>query len=551
MRSNGLIVSVLLAICSVATATAEVFAVTNTSDSGPGSLRQAILDSNSAGESNVIEFDLSGPGPWTITPQSSFLPALHGPVVVRPKPVTPNQAQTKPAAGSPFRATIPFAPPVTTLAPQIVLDGSTLVKPRTPSACPGATFMWNESTKAWDISDQKGTGPNVRGWYGAGFAVQDSHDVEITGVEIRGFCAGIATLRSHDVYIHDVKITGSMGAAGTIFTGDDGKSGKTILSFNNRLVHSLLLDNGDGFEFTRGTHDSYVQDCFIGLTEPLPEDGNAVEFASAGDNDALMGNTFSEYADVAVTVSGNNQTIRDNLFFDNKSAGIRTQSGTGLLILGNTFKNNGGAAMFLSGPGARVLDNVITGNDRGIGVANATITLSRNSIYDNKGPGIFYAKPEDMHGPGAANRTGARPSGSAAADGLATPRPPAGPAAPPTTEIPAPPVLSSASKWSDKGIFVRGSVKGQPKTPYEIQVFVSKKDQKHSEGDQGGGEGQTYLGTARAITDAAGQGSFFLPLDIQDPRGDGATSGYFSATATDQQGSTSLFSPSVSLAKAN
>ena len=34
-----------------------IFTVTNTNDSGPGSLRQAILDSNAAGGSNTIEFD--------------------------------------------------------------------------------------------------------------------------------------------------------------------------------------------------------------------------------------------------------------------------------------------------------------------------------------------------------------------------------------------------------------------------------------------------------------------------------------------------------------
>jgi len=34
-----------------------IFTVTNTNDSGEGSLRQAILDSNAAGGSNMIEFD--------------------------------------------------------------------------------------------------------------------------------------------------------------------------------------------------------------------------------------------------------------------------------------------------------------------------------------------------------------------------------------------------------------------------------------------------------------------------------------------------------------
>ena len=43
-----------------------IFTVTNTNDSGAGSLRQAILDSNAAGGSNTIEFDASLTG-QTIT----------------------------------------------------------------------------------------------------------------------------------------------------------------------------------------------------------------------------------------------------------------------------------------------------------------------------------------------------------------------------------------------------------------------------------------------------------------------------------------------------
>jgi 3-dehydroshikimate dehydratase len=116
----------------------------------------------------------------------------------------------------------------------------------------------------------------VRGYYGAGLAVHDSHDVEISGLEIRNFCIGIAAVRSSHVYVHDVKIVDSHGAAGVIFTGDDGANGRTESSFDNRLMNSVLLDNGDGFEFTRGTHDSLLQGNTISLTQPLPVQGNAV-----------------------------------------------------------------------------------------------------------------------------------------------------------------------------------------------------------------------------------------------------------------------------------
>jgi len=59
----------------------STFLVSNTGDSGPRSLRQAILDSNNAvGVTNTIDFDISGSGVQTIVPLSS-LPAISNPVL--------------------------------------------------------------------------------------------------------------------------------------------------------------------------------------------------------------------------------------------------------------------------------------------------------------------------------------------------------------------------------------------------------------------------------------------------------------------------------------
>ena len=56
--------------------------VTTTADSGPGSLRQAILNSNSlTGATNTVEFDIGGYGVRTITLLSP-LPAVTGPLLI-------------------------------------------------------------------------------------------------------------------------------------------------------------------------------------------------------------------------------------------------------------------------------------------------------------------------------------------------------------------------------------------------------------------------------------------------------------------------------------
>lgn len=58
------------------------FLVTTRSDGGPGSLRQAILDSNAATDgNNVIDFAIFGPGVQTIAPASP-LPAITNPVLI-------------------------------------------------------------------------------------------------------------------------------------------------------------------------------------------------------------------------------------------------------------------------------------------------------------------------------------------------------------------------------------------------------------------------------------------------------------------------------------
>ena len=63
-----------------------VFIVTNTNDIGPGSLRQAILDSNASpppppGTANLIEFNISGSGVQTIMPATQ-LPDITQPLMI-------------------------------------------------------------------------------------------------------------------------------------------------------------------------------------------------------------------------------------------------------------------------------------------------------------------------------------------------------------------------------------------------------------------------------------------------------------------------------------
>ena len=57
------------------------FTVTNTADSGPGSLRQAIIDSNARSSRDTIAFNIPGAGPHSIVLQTP-LPIINNSVII-------------------------------------------------------------------------------------------------------------------------------------------------------------------------------------------------------------------------------------------------------------------------------------------------------------------------------------------------------------------------------------------------------------------------------------------------------------------------------------
>ena len=65
----------------VITHVGNVQTVVNTNDTGPGSLRQAILNANASTGFDTIQFDIPGDGPHTIRPQSNY-PDILGPVLI-------------------------------------------------------------------------------------------------------------------------------------------------------------------------------------------------------------------------------------------------------------------------------------------------------------------------------------------------------------------------------------------------------------------------------------------------------------------------------------
>jgi Secretion system C-terminal sorting domain len=79
MRRLAISASILLSTLWTFAAT---FTVTNTNDTGPGSLRQAILDANATPGPDDIVFNIAGTGPFVLAPGSGGLPSIDEAVTI-------------------------------------------------------------------------------------------------------------------------------------------------------------------------------------------------------------------------------------------------------------------------------------------------------------------------------------------------------------------------------------------------------------------------------------------------------------------------------------
>jgi hypothetical protein len=79
-RRAAIVGAAVLAAAFAGNATAATFHVTTTADSGPGSLRQAILDANAADGADTIDFAIPV-APYTIRPATA-LPTITGALTI-------------------------------------------------------------------------------------------------------------------------------------------------------------------------------------------------------------------------------------------------------------------------------------------------------------------------------------------------------------------------------------------------------------------------------------------------------------------------------------
>ena len=307
-----------LSACATAGGGGGNFAVTNTNDSGAGSLRQAILNANNAPDANTISFNLTGTPPFVIT-LATALP-------IATSPVTIDGASQPGYAGTPL----------------VEIDGV-----NTGSESNGIYFTTNDSMVRALAITRFGLGGTLNGLNGAGVLITgDRNRVENCYVGIRPDGVTANGNRSDGVWIN----------------GDD-----------NVVVGSLISGNGrSGIQITFATSNrNVVSGSRIGTnaagTAPVRNGVDGINIfqaaesiiggAGPGAGNIISGNGTAANFGVGVNISGSSNIVRGNRIGTSLNGAIAiSNSGGGVSITGSNNLIGGTFA----GEG-----NVISGN--GIG----------------------------------------------------------------------------------------------------------------------------------------------------------------------------------------
>jgi hypothetical protein len=473
---------------------AATFTVTNTNDSGAGSLRQAITDANAAAGLDTIAFNVSGAGcdgggVCTITPASQ-LPNVSSPVLI--DGYTQPGAQPNTNAEGALNTVL-----------KIVLSGATIQATGLgfTTGADASTVRGLVLNGGWSYAiafEFAGTGGSVRGCFigtdAAGTAVPSPHNVRgIDASYSPGFTAG-----------------GPSPADRNLISGN-AQSGITCYHVANPLVQGNLVGTDKsgaavfggtaslGIGVQSETPGAVIRDNVVGGV------GDGLQVGDS--NDTTTGMTIlHNWVGTDVTGTVNLGTTQVGIFVLGRDIQI---GGVGAGE-GNVIAFNAGAGVLVSYSTINVFSNPIRGNSiYGNGTANGALGLSTLGI-DLGNPGGFGQggfTPNDLGdgdiGPNlnqnfpmlASVATG---GGNTTVDGL---------------------LNSAANTQFAIDFYSNDGCVGRP------QDFL---------------EGRTYLGSVDVTTNGSGNATIHAVLPGEIAPGEKVT-----ATATDPDGNTSEFSQRI------
>ncbi len=262
------------------------FAVTNTNDSGPGSLRQAILTANAVAGTQTISFNIPGDGPHTIQPQS-FLPPITQSVII--------DGTTQPGfAGTPI----------------IEIDGTNAGN----NGFNVRTVSGGVTIRGLVINRFPGIGIVIE--TGSGHVIQGNYiGTDVTGNLPLGNAGGIRLLNTSNVLIGGTSAgDGNLISSSAQFIGID-ISGGSEISTTTRIFGNKIGTNADGTLPLPNPTGIFIENKGrVKVGGVLAGEGNIVANSSFG---VLIGSTATRIP------------IRGNSIHSNGSVGIGLSGGSG------------------------------------------------------------------------------------------------------------------------------------------------------------------------------------------------------------------------------
>lgn len=327
--------------------TATVLTVTNTNDTGPGSLRQALIDANAAPNVNRIHFNISGACPRVIT-LASLLPTIAEPVIIDGY-TQPGSSRNSAVLGN--SATL-----------CVVLDGANQIT---------GAYGLNVATTASPDATVSIEGLGFSGHSIAAVQFAGGRDHRLAGSQVGGSFGSYTALPSGT----GVRVGGS--TQGVRIGGPEPED-------RNVVAHAL----GAGLSITGSGStqpaDAVVENNYIGTLSGGDIRGNERGILIHGPGHVVRGNVISNSALHGIEVSGSyamNNRIQDN------------RIGIPALCAGTCAdRGNGGHGVRIANSASATLVDgnriAFSGNDGVVVISSASNTLRRNRFHDNAGIGI-------------------------------------------------------------------------------------------------------------------------------------------------------------------
>ena len=505
-------------------ATATTFTVTNTNDSGAGSLRQALLDANGGGVGpHTVAFNITGSGVHTIALSSSL------PVASVTSGGLTIDGTTQPGyAGSPLIAV--SCANTGLLALQFSSTIAT-VKGLSIGGCANAINAGSGgpiTVKACHIGiDAAGTTavPNSLGIAIAGATVAIGGTTAadrnlISGNSLEGVFLGAFTGGTIQGNYIGTDVTGTVAvpnASGLVLQGGGGSG---VLVGGSGTTANLISGNTNNGIDVEGAVDVTIQSNLIGTdingTAAIPNGNAGILGGGPGlvvGGVGSLGNLVSGNG-TGINLFADGMTIQGNFVGVDDSHDLPLPNGTGMLIQSTATPatpNIIGTAT-PGGPGA----NLIAYNlGRGITVMQGTRnTMRGNSIHDNGVLGISLGGLDKPLADDPGDADGFTINGGQNF-----------------------PILASATQVGSD-LHIVGTLNSHPSTTFDLDFYSNTACARFPFDYV---QGETWLGSAQVTTDASNTAS----IDVTLPGVTIEPGARVSATATDPQGNTSEFSQRI------